>query len=658
MKKSLVIWLVLGSCFLKATAQNNFPPAYEIRTDTAITLDDAYWQMLEDKEGKLTIDQVSKPSLADKFHYNTTKTMGIDYSVRTYWLRFRFQNNMTHEIKVGIWTDATYADFYTPGSNGKWDHQFTGVGVPWSKRDGFKRSVSANTVTVIYTVLPGKELMLYERYRFRIAVWDPQVLEIYCGFGDKATQEYYDLSDSHILNSFLLGFTLLAALFSLYFFGITRERVYLLFSLTLFFKSIMSPIGYNTAIFFPEHPIIHYYVLIQLAYTAYFFLKIHFVRYFLETFNHVPRWDKFLVALSILATLYNSLGPMEILPDIYKIYLGEGVVNLFILITFILLLRPGDKRIRWSIAAVLPPIFIMVTPLFYALFSVLEKYTGIPVPGFLIWSAVKSDEPVTVISLIWLLLFLSWGLFQRYHQLQKQIAEERFAKERLAKEKEIERSQLLAQRTQLEMQALRAQMNPHFIFNSLNSIDLFILQNDKAKASKYLTKFSRLIRMILDSSTKVTVSLAEDLEALQLYLELERLRCDQKFSFRIKCDPGIDADFMQLPPMLLQPFAENAIWHGLMNKKEGGHLCISINQEDSDLICTIMDDGIGRKKAAELQDKSGKHKSMGMKITEGRIAMMHEMNRENKSVEIRDLVNADGSAAGTEVVLRIPVRMR
>jgi ligand-binding sensor domain-containing protein len=230
------------------------------------------------------------------------------------------------------------------------------------------------------------------------------------------------------------------------------------------------------------------------------------------------------------------------------------------------------------------------------------------------------------------------------------------------RKKDQQLAELQHQKSELEMRALRAQMNPHFIFNSLNSIDLFILQNDKAKASKYLTKFSRLIRMILDSSTKATVSLAEDLEALQLYLDLERLRCDQKFSFRIKCDPDIDADFIQLPPMLLQPFAENAIWHGLMNlpgrqagKKEGGHLCISINQEDSTLICTIMDDGIGRKKAAELEDKSGKHKSMGMKITEGRIAMMPEINGENKSVEIRDLVDADGNAAGTEVVLRIPV---
>ena len=221
------------------------------------------------------------------------------------------------------------------------------------------------------------------------------------------------------------------------------------------------------------------------------------------------------------------------------------------------------------------------------------------------------------------------------------------------------KTQLQQQATELEMQALRAQMNPHFIFNSLNSINRFILKKQSSEATGYLTKFSRLIRMILSSSANATVSLAEDLEALQLYLELESLRFEQEFNYKIECDSEIDTGFIQVPPMLLQPFVENAIWHGLMNLPDRwereGHLWININQEDSMLICTITDNGIGRKKAAALNDKSRKHKSMGMKITESRIAMMQKMNGGGKSIEIRDLADPDGSAAGTEVVLRIPV---
>jgi len=395
-----------------------------------------------------------------------------------------------------------------------------------------------------------------------------------------------------------------------------------------------------------------YYSLVALI-VFYFLFLIHFVRYFLETFKHVPRWDKFLITSSIFLVIFAILlFGVKIIPFKYQ-DLGFGSVMLFIVITFILFIRSGNKSVRWSIAAVLPGICILPIPLFYLLFSELKQYAAFPVPGLMTW-LFKWFDPLEEIGLMWLLIFFSWSLFQRYHQLQKQIAEEKFAKERLAKEKEIERSQLIAQRTELEMQALRAQMNPHFIFNSLNSIDLFILQNDKTKASKYLTKFSRLIRMILNSSANATVCLAEDLEALQLYLELERLRCEEKFSFKISYNLDIDIDFIRVPPMLLQPFAENAIWHGLMNKEDEGHLWINIAREDSLLTYTITDDGIGRKKAAQLKDKSDKHKSMGMKITESRIAMMQKINGSDKSVEIRDLVDANGGAAGTEVILKIP----
>src|SRR5438045_1460430 len=118
----------------------------------------------------------------------------------------------------------------------------------------------------------------------------------------------------------------------------------------------------------------------------------------------------------------------------------------------------------------------------------------------------------------------------------------------------------------------------------------------------------------------------------------------------------VDTILLKVPPLIIQPYAENAIWHGLMHKKEKGHLEIELTLEKEILLCQIIDDGIGRKKAAELKSKSSStHKSMGIKITEGRIAMMQKMNGEDKSVEIKDLVYADGSAAGTEVVLKIPV---
>lgn len=152
------------------------------------------------------------------------------------------------------------------------------------------------------------------------------------------------------------------------------------------------------------------------------------------------------------------------------------------------------------------------------------------------------------------------------------------------------------------------------------------------------------------------VSLAEDLDALKLYLELERLRCDEKFDFKISVDPDVDADFLQVPPMLMQPFVENAIWHGLMSKEGPGHLLINITQADSTLTCTIADDGIGRKNPRSCRAKSAtKHKSMGLRITADRIAMIQGENGTESPVKINDLVEPDGTTAGTEVIIKMPV---
>src|SRR4030095_410376 len=118
---------------------------------------------------------------------------------------------------------------------------------------------------------------------------------------------------------------------------------------------------------------------------------------------------------------------------------------------------------------------------------------------------------------------------------------------------------------------LRAQMNPHFIFNSLNSINMFILENNKLQASEYLSKFSRLVRLILQNSQKILIPLEKELEALQLYLELEALRFDQSFEYKILMDDEVDTSVLRVPPLIIQPYAENAIWHGLMHKKEKGH---------------------------------------------------------------------------------------
>ena len=223
-------------------------------------------------------------------------------------------------------------------------------------------------------------------------------------------------------------------------------------------------------------------------------------------------------------------------------------------------------------------------------------------------------------------------------------------------ESEKAKSELNHQATELEMLALRAQMNPHFIFNSLNSINRFILQNNKAQASEYLTKFSKLVRLILQNSQASLITLENELESLGLYLDLESLRFEHHFSYEISIAKDLDIEVLKVPPLIIQPYAENAIWHGLMHKEDKGHLQIVLYQEEELLCYKITDDGIGRKKAAELKSKSvSTHKSMGMRITAERIAILQQKTQLHNYIRITDLMLPDSSAGGTEVLLKIPV---
>ena len=211
-------------------------------------------------------------------------------------------------------------------------------------------------------------------------------------------------------------------------------------------------------------------------------------------------------------------------------------------------------------------------------------------------------------------------------------------------------AELQQQAAESKMQTLRTQMNPHFIFNSLNSINRFILENNKPDSSRYLTKFSRLIRMILQNSQSSFISLKSEMESLELYLDMEAMRFDNHFTHKIMVSPELNTSRLQLPPLIIQPYVENAVWHGLMHKEEKGELEIEVVQEANSLLIKITDNGIGRERAARIASKSAtKHKSMGLLITADRIAMIQSVNENELAVIINDLVHADCSAAGTEV---------
>jgi tetratricopeptide (TPR) repeat protein len=223
-------------------------------------------------------------------------------------------------------------------------------------------------------------------------------------------------------------------------------------------------------------------------------------------------------------------------------------------------------------------------------------------------------------------------------------------------EGEATKATLQQRASDLEMQALRAQMNPHFIFNSLNSINRYILTNDRVLASEYLTTFSKLIRLILSNSRAPLITLESELEGLALYLKLESLRFENRFEYNISLPADLEPSELKIPPLILQPYVENAIWHGLMHKADPGYLEITIRRKREFIYINISDNGIGRKHAAALSSKSAtRNKSLGLKITAERIAHMFGDQSANVPITINDLANPDGTAAGTEVIVKIPV---
>jgi tetratricopeptide (TPR) repeat protein len=227
---------------------------------------------------------------------------------------------------------------------------------------------------------------------------------------------------------------------------------------------------------------------------------------------------------------------------------------------------------------------------------------------------------------------------------------------RRKRDKERLTSDFKNQLAQAETKALRAQMNPHFIFNSLNSINSFVMDQQHELASEYLIKFSKLIRLILDNSRSETISIEKELETLKLYVLLEAARFDNKFKCVYHIAGDVNTSSIMIPPMLLQPFVENAIWHGLMQKEGEGTITIELSLRNEELIIiTIEDDGIGREKAAELKSKSATHKSHGLKVTSQRIEMINKLNTSGAQVQIIDLMDEQGQARGTRVELVIPV---
>lgn len=222
--------------------------------------------------------------------------------------------------------------------------------------------------------------------------------------------------------------------------------------------------------------------------------------------------------------------------------------------------------------------------------------------------------------------------------------------------KEKQQKMLLQkQLAEYEHKALHLQMNPHFVFNCLAAISSFIMQNGKEDAMKYLSKFSKLMRLTLEFSKESAISIDKEIEGLQNYLELEQLRFNQKFDFKINKDSDIEDD-TAIPTLLLQPYVENAIIHGVAPKDGKGAIKISFSQKEEQLICTIEDDGVGIESSKELKRNSvSAHKSMALEISKKRLETLEKIENKKVNLEILELKDENNKTTGSRITLKLPL---
>jgi two-component system LytT family sensor kinase len=464
----------------------------------------------------------------------------------------------------------------------------------------------------------------------------------------------------------------------------TKDMAYLYYALTICFSGIFFLLNFlqekNNQLFFSENPL-----LIYLLPDAFALLSLYaywqFIRKFLYINAVLPALDRFMfyTSNSILAFfVFNVWYAFQFkhLMGLVIMDTTAGMVLIIIGVYTLIRVRKVNAPLRRFVYGGISCMLI-----FYALGSIYELIRD---TSWNVFPDMGGGTPLVMMGNITEMLFFTLGLayrgrleaeekvvmqkslieqLEKHQQLQKKYNQE-LEQEVDDKTKEVlEKNRLLEEertaklqsdfRTHMaeaEIKALRAQMNPHFIFNCMHTIDAYIFREQPEKASRFLNTFSRLIRLVLENSQHTLVPLNKELEGLQLFTQLEQERYDNSFDVEYHIAPGVLHSHYKIPPLLIQPYVENAILHGLRHKKNSrGALCISVDSAGSNLLISVKDNGIGRAAAQRIKAINGRaHESLALVLTQQRLDLMSQKG----SVEIIDLM--EGGETGTEVKLVLP----
>jgi len=605
MKKQVVHILLLLFCFYGVSIHGQNIQQFEIP-----------FELFKVEQDTLSVEYIrSNPGLfSDKKHFSRTHPNDV------YWLKADFTNVLPEMdnaqqwyLRFGNLNRATF--YYTDNESlstekaGSFElnEKFTGV-FPLSKD---------NLVDSTFLYLKFEKLNTkYNIRNLNLQLFDEHLHTFREG--------HISVNQSRVINETFLfmGVCLLVLLMALTIFGVNKKKEYLFYALFVLFMGLFFGRYYFDVYekSIGNYSFINFFLnnFLEICSSIFYIL---FVKFYLNTAAVYPLLNKvfnyaigFLVIFLATNSVLLFLGNFAIHATLLDV--RATVISAFVLFSIVyLLIRRKNKLVY----------FIVVGSLFYSLGSILVYTTG---QGYFLRTG----------ALIEIIVF---GLGLGYK----------------IKLEQDEKFRLQEESINNYIKALRAQMNPHFIFNSLSSIQHLVLKSDTPAALKYLSKFSQLMRSTLENSIEKNVTLAEEIKLLETYLDLESLRFDGNFSYEIRVEKHLNTHLLEVPLLIIQPFVENAILHGLLYKKEGEKkLIITFSEDAHHIIATIEDNGVGRKASKAVQEKSAKPGkiSRGMELTQKRIEIIKTQPEKAGSYVIEDLTDNSGKPSGTRVIVKIP----
>ena len=447
---------------------------------------------------------------------------------------------------------------------------------------------------------------------------------------------FYDEYIYLVNNGLLISILLFVALFVLLFYVLDRQKYYLYYGFYTISIALFNLWEYEHSPYF--HIFFSYLPFLKFTGNSNIYIFLTQIFYYQFVFEFLELKQRFPITARIFLWVRHTL---------------LTVLLIDIIILFVFKRLDWSDTIYWTFQAIFPILNIVLLIMVFNIrgriarniqigstFLMLGALIGILTQAFSNQSLILLRiEPSIVFGLGTLIeiFFFSIAIGNRSYNIQR------------------EQNSLFKAMKESELRTLRSQINPHFVFNSLNSIKSYILTHRPIEAAEYLTDFSILMRSILQQSKEQLIPLSDELETAILYIKLEKLRFEDNFEFIYELDPSIITNEISIPPMLLQPYIENAIKHGLMNKQGKRVLQLHIKQLEENIEILIEDNGIGREQASLLRRNMPKYQSMGMSINDERIKLLSQANDLFIQIVIEDKKNLSGEAEGTKVTITIPI---